>query len=121
MIKEQEDVFWKIIRILDELKILSHIMIIGSWAEYLYKDLSETEFIPNPAVYVIQKILTNPIREPFEKKEKDMAAVRELLYHINQSKVHSAKYQEVLETLTKKQLKILDSVKTDYNLDIVRI
>ena len=47
MKKEQEELFWKTIRALDELGILNHIMIIGSWAEYLFPALFETDFIPN--------------------------------------------------------------------------
>ena len=32
--------------------------------------------VPEPAVYVVQKILTNPIRNPPGKKAKDIAAVK---------------------------------------------
>ena len=216
MRKEQEAIFWATIRAFKELGILQNIMIIGSWAEYLYPPLFETDFVPNlktrdvdffyrninipkekiplvqklkeigyvydevdgisrfynadllelefltrilgagtggkveikplgikseglrvinilsdfacevektdadgnrftltvpePAVYVIQKILTNPDRNPPEKKAKDMEAVRELLYHIGKSDYHTAKLKEVYARLTKKQLKILDSV-----------
>jgi len=66
--------------------------------------------IPEPAVYVIQKILTNPVREPQEKKVKDIAAVKELLYHIEISTEHKIKLNEVYKTLTTKQLKIIKQV-----------
>ena len=39
MLKIQEDCFWKMIDIFDELNILPNIMIIGSWAEYLFPSL----------------------------------------------------------------------------------
>ena len=66
--------------------------------------------IPEPAVYVIQKILTNPIREPQEKKAKDIAAVKELLYHIEKSTEHKIKLNEVYKTLSAKQLKTVKQV-----------
>ena len=216
MRKEQEEIFWKTIQTFQELGILKNIMIIGSWAEFLYPPLFETDFVPNlktrdvdffyrninipkekvplvqklkeigyvydevagiskfynedllelefltrilgagtegqveikplgirseglrvinilsdfacevehsdgagntftvtvpePAVYAVQKILTNPERNPPEKKAKDIEAVRELLYHIKKSDYHSAKLQEVYARLTKKQLGVLDSV-----------
>ena len=47
MRKEQENVFWKTIKAFKELGILQNIMIIGSWAEYLYPQLFETDFVPN--------------------------------------------------------------------------
>ncbi len=221
---EQEEIFWKTIKIFQELGILKYIMLIGSQAEYLYPSLFETDFIPNlktrdvdflyrninipeekipiiqklkdigylydedngisrfynedllelefltrilgagekgiteikplgikseglrvlnilsdypcevektdrdgnlftltvpePAVYVIQKILTNPTREPPEKKTKDIEAVRELLYHISKSDYHTNKLKEVYAQLTKKQLKIVKSVCEEKNLNL---
>lgn len=213
MDKRQEDAFWSIIKALDELDILQHVMIIGSWAEYLYPPLFETDFVPNlrtrdvdffyrninlpkekipligklkeygflydenpysavakfykedllelefltrvlgsggksiytikplgikseglreinilsdyaceverngytiivpePAVYVMQKILTNPTRVPRNKREKDIVAIEELLIHIKQSKIHMNKLEEIYNTLSKKQLSIVKKV-----------
>lgn len=47
MNKEQEQAFWDTIRVLHDIDILSHVMLIGSWAEYLFPLLFETEFEPN--------------------------------------------------------------------------
>lgn len=66
--------------------------------------------VPEPAVYVIQKILTNPIREPMEKKQKDIIAVKEILFHIEQSSEHKSMLKGVYKTLTEKQKKILKQV-----------
>lgn len=216
MRKEQEDAFWQTIKAFKEIGLLHHVMIIGSWAEYLFPSLFETDFMPNlktrdvdffyrninipkekinvvqklkdigyvydevdgisrfykedllelefltrvlgagsegkinikplgitseglrvinilsdfarevkvtgtddetysltipePAVYVIQKILTNPIREPSEKKAKDIVAVKELLYHIEKSSEHKAKLNEVYKALSAKQLKTVNQV-----------
>ena len=222
MTKEQESAFWDTIKAFKELGILQNIMIIGSWAEYLYTDLFKTDFYPNlrtrdvdffyrninipkekiplihklkeigyvydevdgisrfykedflelefltkvlgagtegkikieplgitseglrvinilsdfactvekildnglsyeitvpePAVYVLQKILTNPTRQPEEKKLKDMSAVQELLYHIKKDEYHSMKLREVHNSLSKKQLKTLESVCSQYGI-----
>lgn len=216
MRKEQEAAFWLTIKAFKEIGLLQHVMIIGSWAEYLFPSLFETDFMPNlktrdvdffyrninipkekinviqklkdigyvydevdgisrfykedllelefltrvlgagteermdikplgitseglrvinilsnfarevdvtgsngeeytitipePAVYVIQKILTNPIRKPQEKKAKDIAAVKELLYHIEKSTEHKIKLNEVYKTLSAKQLKTVKQV-----------
>ncbi len=66
--------------------------------------------VPEPAVYVVQKILTNPMRNPPEKKVKDIAAVKELLYHILQSDEHTSKLKEVYKSLSAKQVKTLKQV-----------
>ena len=47
MNKEQEQAFWDTIKVLHDLDILPHIMLIGSWAEYLFSGMFETEFDPN--------------------------------------------------------------------------
>ena len=47
MNKEQEQAFWDTIKVLHDLDILPHIMLIGSWAEYLFSNMFETEFDPN--------------------------------------------------------------------------
>ena len=52
-----------------------------------------TIIIPELSAYVIQKILTNPDREPQEKRAKDIVAVKELLYHIEKSTEHKTKIQ----------------------------
>ena len=69
-------------------------------------------------MYVIQKILTNPTREPPEKKTKDIEAVRELLYHISKSDYHTNKLKEVYAQLTKKQLKIVQVICDENNLSL---
>ena len=224
MLKVQEEYFWKMIDILDELKVLPNIMIIGSWAEYLFPILFDSDFIPNihtrdvdlfyrninlpnekiflidklkeigfiydevdgvskfykedilelefltrllgsgnnnilnikslgikseglrvinilhnfpceitakgtngksylltvpePAVYVIQKILTNPIRQPITKRQKDINSVKELLYHIKKSEHHMKKLKDVYDSLSKKQLKILETVCKENNINL---
>lgn len=43
----QEKAFWSVISVLDEEKLLPHIMVIGSWAEYIYRDFFSSEFMPS--------------------------------------------------------------------------
>jgi hypothetical protein len=206
MHQEQEAAFWESIQTLDEVGILQHVMVIGSWAEYLFSDLFDTQYIPNirtrdvdffyrnisipvekvplisklkehgflysedpytrvsrfykegllelefltrvlgsgakgsntiqalgiqseglrelnilydfaceierngykvivpePSAYVIQKIIANPNRVPANKKQKDIDAVKELLFHIQQSTEHMYKLKEVYDSLSLKQ------------------
>lgn len=219
MNREQEQAFWETIKVLHELDILPHIMLIGSWAEYLYPLLFESEFEPNirtrdidffyrnlklpdkpvrfveamkrngfiydidsvseiakfykedlleiefltkvigsgaqssyliralgikaeglriinilddfatevtqngytvivplPSAYVIQKLLANPTRVPANKKEKDIAAVINLLEHIEASEKHRQDLRHVIDSLTVKQRKTLDEVTNQYNI-----
>ncbi|MFI3171691.1 MAG: GSU2403 family nucleotidyltransferase fold protein [Eubacteriales bacterium] len=221
MEKRQEEAFWDTIKVFDELGILEHIMIIGSWAEYLFPPLFDTDFIPNirtrdvdffyrninipkvkvplieklkeygfthsadpyrevskfykeellelefltrvmgkgsrttynisalgikseglrdinilsdyaceiecrgykliipePSVYVIQKILTNPHREPATKKKKDIYAIEEILIHIHQSQYHMDKLREIYSILTKKQLAIVEKVIKENHIEL---
>lgn len=222
MNKEQEQAFWDTIKVLHDLDILPHIMLIGSWAEYLFSSMFETEFDPNirtrdidffyrnlnmpnkpiqfveamkrsgflyevdmvsevarfykedllevefltkvigsgtqpsyliralgikaeglrvinilddfaaevtkngytvtvplPSAYVIQKILANPTRVPANKKEKDIAAVINLLEHIKASDKHQLDLQRVIASLTPKQRRILDSVTQSNHIELI--
>ena len=221
MNREQEQAFWETIKVLHELDILPHIMLIGSWAEYLYPLLFESEFEPNirtrdidffyrnlklpdkpirfveamkqngflydvdriseiakfykedlleiefltkvigsgaqssyliralgikaeglriinilddfatevtqngytvivplPSAYIIQKLLANPTRVPANKKEKDIAAVVNLLEHIKASEKHRQDLHHVIDSLTVKQRKILDAVTKQYHIQL---
>ena len=222
MNKDQEQAFWDTVRVLHEQDVLSHVMLIGSWAEYLYpllfdtafepnirtrdidffyrnlklpdkpirfveamkrngfvydidsisevakfykEDLLEIEFltkvigsgaqssylirslgikaeglriinilddfatevttngytiiVPLPSAYVVQKLLANPTRVPASKKEKDIAAVVNLLEHIKISDKHRQDLERVVMTLTPKQRKVLDSVTQVNHIDLV--
>jgi len=221
MNREQEQAFWDTIKVLHELDILPHIMLIGSWAEYLYPLLFESEFEPNirtrdidffyrnlklpdkpirfveamkqngflydvdriseiakfykedlleiefltkvigsgaqssyliralgikaeglriinilddfatevmkngyrvivplPSAYVVQKLLANPTRVPANKKEKDIAAVINLLEHIKASEKHRQDLHHVIDSLTVKQRKVLDEVTNQYHIQL---
>ena len=43
----QENAFWQTIKIFDNEGLLPYIMIIGSWAEYIYSYYFKTDFMPN--------------------------------------------------------------------------
>ena len=47
MTKEQQAAFWQTIKVFDDIGLLPYVMIIGSWAEYFYPMLFDTDFIPN--------------------------------------------------------------------------
>lgn len=44
--KEQEDIFWDTMRVLNELDILENVVVMGSWAEYLYQDIFGKSYKP---------------------------------------------------------------------------
>lgn len=71
---------------------------------------ASTLIVPEPATYVVQKILTNPTRMPLEKKAKDIEAIRELLYHIKQSDHHTAVLNQVRNGLSKRQSHSLQNI-----------
>lgn len=47
MLKEQETAFWDIIEIFHKEELLPFVMLIGSWAEYIYKYHFKSDFSPN--------------------------------------------------------------------------
>ncbi len=217
----QEQAFWNTIEAFHDLDILKHIMVIGSWAEYLFPQLFQTEFIPNirtrdvdffyhninipnrkvpliaklkeygfvhesdpfsevsrfyredlleiefltrsigagskatypirplgirsvglrminiladyaceieqngyqiiipePAVYVLQKIIANPSKVPKSKRVKDMRAVEELLVHIKNNEYHAALIKEIYGQLTVKQRAIINRVAQDHYIEL---
>lgn len=56
--------------------------------------------VPEPAVYVLQKLYTNPTRKP-DKQEKDIRAIRELLPHIKSSENDSVRLKTIFCSLHK--------------------
>ena len=77
-----------------------------------------TIIVPLPAAYVIQKLLANPTRVPANKREKDIAAVENLLEHIKASEKHKRDLKHIISTLTTKQLKVLESVTKANHIDL---
>lgn len=73
--------------------------------------------LPEPAVYVIQKILANPTRVPAFKKEKDIRSVKNILQYILADNYHN-KLAEIISILTKKQLAIFNRVCDEYHIEI---
>ena len=47
MNQQQENIFWETIDVFDKEGLLPYIMIIGSWAEYIYSYYFATDFSPN--------------------------------------------------------------------------
>ncbi|MDR2600069.1 MAG: nucleotidyltransferase domain-containing protein, partial [Oscillospiraceae bacterium] len=61
--------------------------------------------VPEPEIYILQKLLINPLRKSEDKKEKDMQSVRELLPYINGERL---KY--IFDRLSKKQQIVIKRV-----------
>lgn len=56
----REDIFWDLIDVLDKSGFLRNIMVIGSWAEYLYANYFEDNFLPNIRTHDIDVYYINP-------------------------------------------------------------
>ena len=63
MNEKQLEAFWYTIRVLDETSALPHVMVIGSWAEYLYTYYLNSEYLPNIRTRDIDFLYPN-IRKP---------------------------------------------------------
>lgn len=59
----REDIFWDLIDVLDKSGFLRNIMVIGSWAEYLYANYFEDNFLPNIRTHDIDVYYINPFLE----------------------------------------------------------
>ena len=60
---EHENIFWDLIRVLDGAGFLPYVMIVGSWAEYLYPHYLGEGYIPNLKTRDIDVYYGNPLRE----------------------------------------------------------
>jgi hypothetical protein len=81
----QESAFWETIKILDETDVLSYVMVIGSWAEYIYSYYFESNYQPNIRTRDVDFLYPN-IRKPnqpikLEAKMKDAGYVVERDYY----------------------------------------
>ncbi|MDR0305431.1 MAG: nucleotidyltransferase domain-containing protein [Chitinispirillales bacterium] len=64
-----------------------------------------TVIVPEPEAYILQKLLTNPKRNPASKKEKDIQAVRELLKYVDKKRIG-----QIFDRMSTKSQKIVDAV-----------
>jgi hypothetical protein len=62
----QEEAFWDLIGTLSEVGVLPHMMVIGSWAEYLYAVYYGDDYVPNIRTLDVDLLYRN-IRLPRER------------------------------------------------------
>jgi hypothetical protein len=74
--------------------------------------------VPEPAAYVLHKLLINPMRTPIHKKEKDISAVRSLLLHIKQSEHDKSRVEFILKNLSLKAKRTIESVCNEHFIEI---
>ena len=43
---KQETLFWETLKIFNEIGLSAHVMLIGSWTEYFYKDIFKSSYRP---------------------------------------------------------------------------
>ena len=221
MANKQQEAFWSTIQILDKATALPYVMVIGSWAEYLYTFYFKTEYVPNirtrdvdflypnirkpsspvkleqmmkeagftvtrdtltevvkmfkedlleiefltrqvgagknlftdihgigirgqsirdvnilsdypllisangyninvpePSVYILQKIIINPHRMPPNKRAKDIEAIRNILPHIQQSERDLKVFEQIMNNCTPKEYRIIASVCKEHTLEL---
>jgi len=66
--------------------------------------------VPEPAAYVLQKLLANLSRTPTYKRKKDIDAVRAILVHIKQSVPDAGRISAIFEKLTPKAQRTIEGV-----------
>ncbi len=74
--------------------------------------------VPEPAVYVLQKILIHPHRVPAWKKEKDLESVRGLMPFIRNIPHDLSCWHEAVSGLSDKERSVLQRVAVEQFLDI---
>jgi hypothetical protein len=63
---EQQNAFWEAIEVFEKEGLLNYVMLIGSWAEYIYQGFLFSEFIPNLKTRDIDFFYVN-LRKPKER------------------------------------------------------
>ena len=66
--------------------------------------------------FIDKDLIDKYLKEGSVQKQKDIAAVRELLYHMEKSPEHMFKLKEVYNSLSKKQNKVLKQVCDENNI-----
>lgn len=78
-------------------------------------------FVPQPAAYVIHKILIKSKRSKQNKANKDMRSVKNLFEHIQKNSHQRLLFKKIISHLSKKERKIFDLICIQNNLDIISI
>ena len=74
--------------------------------------------IPSPASYMAHKLYINPIRQPIEKRPKDIEAVRSLLQYFRRKPEELEALQSLLARLPSEQRKRIIGVAAANHLDL---
>lgn len=74
--------------------------------------------VPEPAVFIIQKLLAYPKRKPDYKKEKDIVAINELLPYVLKSEIHSERLKYIYNVLSDKEQKRVNEVCAERKIEL---
>lgn len=66
--------------------------------------------VPEPSIFIIQKLMVYQDRKPEYKREKDVIAINELLPYVLKSEIHSKRVKIIYEGLTEKEKKRIRAV-----------
>lgn len=75
-------------------------------------------FVPEPAAYVIHKILINEKRVKGGKAEKDMRSIKDLLIQIKNHPKQNKLFIEIIQSLSKKELTVFRRVCQNNSIDV---
>lgn len=74
--------------------------------------------VPDPATYIMQKILINNHRVPVYKREKDIQAVDRILPYVKENLIYKKKFIDLYNNLSKNQRKEFWNVVNKRNIDL---
>lgn len=124
----QADELVRFLRVMDEAGCLEHVVLIGSWAEYVWWHAGLLEgFRPNirtldidllvrnmrrpvPEAYAVHKMVVNHERGP--KKQKDAEAIERMWPHLDRDSLAT-----VLESCTRRKRSRVDAFMAQHGLE----
>lgn len=74
--------------------------------------------VPEPAVFIMQKLLVYPNRKPEYKREKDIVAINELLPYVLKSEIHSERLKYIYNVLSDKEQKRVNEVCAERKIEL---
>lgn len=97
-----------------EVETLGHMsMIVDNTIDVKFKNL--VVIIPDPVAFIIHKMIINKDRG--KKKEKDVVAIKNLIFYMEDNPEYVSKLELVFDKLTKKEKKTVREFISDYNID----
>ena len=103
-INDIKKIFWETFKILEKNRVLEHVMLIGSWAEYIYEKSGYLkDFKYSLKTKDIDFLIKNINKcHKKNKAEKDYLSIEYLFENLKRSNIEFQKLKDLYGTLTKK-------------------